>query len=148
MSGLTRYEELRRYTPLRPGKDTGPDEATRKKVYARDGWRCICGCNTPIARRPHSVGHRKRRSQGGGNELTNLLTFLGLGINPFDPDDHHARIDSRKDPRDEDRGLTVRSKNDPALIPVILTGADGIDERYWLTPDGRYDPEPPEGVTA
>jgi 5-methylcytosine-specific restriction endonuclease McrA len=114
--------------------DTGPDAATRAAVYLRDSYRCVC-CGTSVKGRPHSVGHRKRRSQGGGNDPSNLVTFLGLG-NGLLPNDHHHRIDSRRDPRDEARGLTVRSWLDPALVPVVITLADGSREKVWLGADG------------
>lgn len=116
--------------------DTGPDAATRAAVYLRDSYRCVC-CGTSVVGRPHSVGHRKRRSQGGSNDSSNLVTFLGLG-NGLLPNDHHHRIDSRRDPRDEARGLTVRSWLDPALVPVVITLADGSREKVWLGADGSY----------
>ena len=95
--------------------------------------------------RLRAVGHRQaaqhrppeRRSQGGTNALTNLLTFLGLGDGSTGDDDHHRRIDTRIDPTDEARGLTVRSWQDPARIPVVIATEAG-PVAYWLTPDGRY----------
>lgn len=134
-------------SPLGARRDTGPDARTRRMGYERDGWACVC-CGVSIIGRPHSLGHRKRRSQSGSNELSNLLTFLGLGLNPLDPDDHHARIDSRLNPADEDRGYTVRSFKDPAAVPVAYVSADGREVRYWLTDDGQLLEEPPEGVAA
>ena len=52
--------------PLPAGSDTGPDRATRELVYERDGWACVC-CGQSVIGRPYSLGHRKRRSQGGTN---------------------------------------------------------------------------------
>lgn len=127
--------------PGNPGKDTGPDRKRRRAVYQRDGYRCVC-CGTPIENRPHSVGHRKRRSQGGGNDMSNLLTFLGLGINPLDPDDHHARIDSRRKPEDEARGYTVRSYLDPRLIGVMYFETSGSGLTRFLGDDGSLLNEP------
>jgi hypothetical protein len=138
---------LNRRVPLKPRKDTGPSARTRKAVYERDNWCCAC-CGTPVLGRPHSVGHRKRRSQGGPNDLPNLLTFLGLGINSLDPDDHHARIDSRRDPSDEAKGYSLRSYQNPLLIPVTVFGPGGPGLRLWLTGDGRYSTAPPEGAEA
>jgi hypothetical protein len=129
------------------GRDTGPGRKTRLAVYERDGWACAC-CGFPVADRPHSVGHRKRRSQGGGNQMSNLLTFLGLGRNPLDPDDHHARIDSRRRASDEANGYTVRSYQDPALVAVKRPAEGGGLTREWLTDDGQRVKEAPEGAAA
>ena len=140
-------------TPLRQGRDTGPSPEVKKAVYERDGWCCAC-CGTFLARRPHSIGHRQRRAQGVDNSMPNLLAFLGLGVNPLDPDDHHARIDSRLLPSDAARGLSLKSGQVPAEVPVEYMTPDGLDGR-WLTHDGRRLTdderrltEPPEGVTA
>lgn len=153
-SGLSRERGLAR-RPAEPGsastlnarhRDTGPDDLTRETVYIRDGWCCTC-CGQSVIGRPHSVGHRMRRSQGGSNETSNLLTFLGDGTGRFD-DDHHRRIDMRRDPRDEERGLTVRSWLDPAEIPVLVTTPDGTQALMFLTDDGEYTTEPPKAVAA
>jgi hypothetical protein len=128
-------------------RDTGPDRRTRAAVYARDGFACVC-CGTPIEGRPHSVGHRKRRSQGGGNQMSNLLTFLGLGSNPLDPGDHHARIDSRQREYDETAGYTVRSFRDPALIGVRYTEQSGSWILMYLGDDGSISPDAPVGAVA
>lgn len=130
--------------PARPAapRDTGPDRVTREAVYIRDGRACVC-CNTPIDGQPHSVGHRKRRSQGGGNGMSNLLTFLGSGSNPLDPDDHHARIDSRRNPQDEIKGFTVRSFRDPARIPVRYTERSGSWIAMYLDDEGNLSPDAP-----
>lgn len=138
------YEKTRKAAAR---SDTGPDAATREAVYTRDGRMCVC-CGTPIDGRPHSVGHRKRRSQGGKHVMPNLLTFLGLGSNPLDPDDHHARIDSRVDPHDEAKGYTVRRKDDPALIGVMYASEHGSGIVMWLHDDGSLSPDGPEAGEA
>ena len=127
---------------LAVGRDTGPDAETRAAVYRRDGNQCVC-CGTPLAGRPRSVGHRVRRSQGGSNETSNLLTFMGLGMNPFDPDDHHARIDSRKQPEDEARGYSLRSFKDPRQEGVMIMSSSGSGQTLWLSDDGEYLFAPP-----
>jgi 5-methylcytosine-specific restriction endonuclease McrA len=137
---------LKMRPPRKPARDTGPDAKVRAAVYTRDGFACVC-CGTSIAGRPHSVGHRKRRSQGGGNEMPNLLTFLGLGRDAGDPDDHHARIDSRKDPHDAAKGYTVQSWQDPAGIPVMYSGEDG-GFTAWLLPGGGLAFNGPEAGVA
>jgi hypothetical protein len=128
-------------------RDTGPSALTRAAVYKRDGNMCVC-CGTSLAGRPRSVGHRKRRSQGGSNETSNLVAFLGLGINPFDPDDHHARIDSRRDPEDEAKGYTVRSWGDPAATSVMIASQYRSGATAWLTDDGEYSFSPPGEAAA
>lgn len=127
-------------------KDTGPDAATRLLVAERDGWCCAC-CGTPVKNKPWSIGHRKRRSQGGSDLPSNLLLFLGLG-NGFTADDHHHRIDQRKDPRDEKRGLTVRSHQDPHLIPVDYLMPDGSGFSRYLADNGDLLEAPPGGEAA
>jgi 5-methylcytosine-specific restriction endonuclease McrA len=128
-------------------RDTGPDDVTREAVYKRDGHRCAC-CGQSVRGRPHSVGHRKRRSQLGGNGKSNLLTFLGLGTNPLDPDDHHARIDSRRMPEDEARGYSLRSWQDPLAEGVLVVSEHGSGQTVWLTDDGGYSFAPPEEAAA
>ena len=106
----------------------------RLLVLERDRYRCTC-CGRSIIGQRYSLGHRLRASQGGKAVPSNLLVFLGWGGEAC-----HGRIDSRRDPSDEENGLTVRSWKDPALVPVKLHS--GI--RVWLTDDGRYSYEPPE----
>jgi hypothetical protein len=134
--------------PVPRRRDTGPDKETRLAVYERDGWACAC-CGLSVIGLPHSVGHRKRRSQGGTNDPSNLLTFLGFG-NGLTADDHHWRIDRREKPLDEKRGYTVRSWQDPALVPVtyMSSPADEDGVRYWLTDDAGRATEAPEGAGA
>lgn len=131
---------------LKPGADTGPDLATRLAVYTRDGWACVC-CGTSVVGRRRSVGHRIRRSQGGTNEMPNLLTFLGLGNGLF-PDDHHFRIDSRQDPRDHAMGYQLESWQDPAAEGVMCAGLNGSGMTAWLEPDGGLSFEDPALVTG
>lgn len=152
---------LRRTTPLRsraagmfgPGvplkrsaprhakrKDTGPDRKTRLMVLNRDGWACVC-CGRSIIGQRYSLQHRKRRSQGGTNSPSNLVTVLGDGTTGC-----HARIDSRSDPHDEAKGYTVRSHDDPALIPVMVFSEHGGGVTAWLTEDGGFAFEAPAGA--
>jgi hypothetical protein len=135
-------DEPRPATTLHPGRDTGPDRLTREAVYERDGGCCAC-CGRYALDRPHSVGHRLRRSQGGSNETSNLLTFLGLGDGSAGEDDHHYRIDNRGNPHDEARGYTVRSGTDPATVPVMIHGEQG-DVLVYLTDDAAYSLTAPE----
>jgi hypothetical protein len=129
--------------PRKAVRDTGPSSETRAMVYARDGCRCVC-CGLSIIGRVHSVQHRKRRSQGGTNDLSNLITVLGNGTTG-----HHARIDSRTDPHDEAKGYTVRSWQDPREVGVmIFDSPDGSGVTKWLSDDGAYLDEAPEWLAA
>ncbi len=67
-------------TAKRP-KDTDPDKATVAAVMERDGGRCV-GCGDPVCGQRgfhYSVHHRKLRSQGGDNRLSNLILLCGHG---------------------------------------------------------------------
>ncbi|HLK00291.1 MAG TPA: HNH endonuclease signature motif containing protein [Streptosporangiaceae bacterium] len=125
-----------------PATDTGPGRKTRLLVLKRDGRACVC-CGVSVIGRPYSLQHRKRRSQGGGNSPSNLITVLGLGGELC-----HGRIDSRVSPRDEAMGYSVRSLDDPALIPVMLFSPHGSGMTVWLSDDGRYLYEEPGGRAA
>jgi hypothetical protein len=114
----------------------------RRLVLERDGYACVC-CGMSVIGRPYSLQHRKRRSQGGDNSLPNLITVLGTGTTGC-----HERIDSRRDPEDEARGYTVRSWDDPALISVMVFSEHGSGVTAWLTQDGGYSYEAPEGAAA
>lgn len=118
-------------------RDTGPSRAVRALVLERDGYACVC-CGTSIIGRPYSLQHRLRRSHGGGNSPANLITVLGTGTTGC-----HERIDSRRDPSDEAKGYTVRSWDDPLLIPVMIFSPHGSGITMWLTDDGTYATEPP-----
>jgi len=128
--------------PPDPDRNSGPSATVRALVLARDGRSCVC-CGLSVIGRPHSLGHRLRASQQGKPTPSNLITLLGLGVNPFDADDHHARVDSRRDPSDEARGYTVRSWRDPLLVPVTVFGPDGTGLSLWLDDSGKYLPSPP-----
>ena len=132
---------------LAAGRDTGPDDATRAAVYKRDGGKCVC-CGTPLAGRPRSVGHRVRRCQLGGNDRSNLLSFLGHGINQFDPDDHHARIDSRRNPSDAKRGYSLRSWQDPRAEAVLVVHGPGRQAWKRLADDAPHYRDAPAGEQA
>ena len=126
-------------------RNSGPTPEVRRLVLERDGYRCTCdgyrctcGCGRSIVGQRYSLGHRLRASQGGKAVPSNLLTFLGWG-----GEQCHGRIDSRRDPRDEANGLTVRSWQDPALVPVKIFGEHGSVAMAWLTDDGRYVFDPP-----
>jgi len=121
-----------------PARYTGPDRKTRALVLERDGHACVC-CGRSVIGQPYSLQHRKRRSQGGTSDASNLITVLGTGTTGC-----HERIDSRRDPHDEAKGYTVRSWDDPAAVGVTLF--DGRE--VWLHDDGGYRDEGPQEAAA
>ena len=125
-----------------PKRKTGPSRKVRDLVLARDGRACVC-CGRSVTGQPYSLQHRKRRSQGGTNSPSNLVTVLGTGTTGC-----HERIDSRRDPHDEAKGYTVRSWDDPAQVPVMVFSANGSGVTKWLSDDGRYLDEPPGEASA
>lgn len=127
---------------IRPPRYTGPDAATRRLVLERDDWSCVC-CGKSVTGQPYSLQHRKRRSQGGSNDPSNLVTVLGTGATGC-----HFRIDSRIDPADEAKGYTCRSWQNPAAVPVMVLSEHGSGMTVWLSADGQYLTEPPEGCAA
>jgi hypothetical protein len=133
--------------PLDPNRNSGPSDAVRALCLARDGWACVC-CGISIIGYPYSLGHRLRAGQLGKPVPSNLLVFRGLGINSLDPDDHHARIDSRRDPSDASKGYSLRSYQNPLLVPVTVFSPDGPGMALWLDDSGKYLPERPEGAEA
>ena len=111
---------------------TGPDELTRAAVLLRDKAACVC-CGISVIGRIWSIQHRKRRSQGGGNCTCSLITVLGDGTRGC-----HARIDSRIDPEDEEKGYTVRSWRIPALVSVMVFDNSGGGVSLYPTCDGEW----------
>ena len=133
-----------RATPPKPARQryTGPSLRVRMLVLKRDGYACVC-CGQSITGRPYSLQHRKRRSQGGGNDPSNLIVVLGTGTTGC-----HERIDSRIDPADEAKGYTVRSWDDPRQVPVMLFSEHGSGITAWLWDDGQYHFDGPQEVAA
>ena len=120
------------------GRDTGLDAAPRHAVLERDGYACVC-CGRTVIGQPYTLQLRKRHSQGGDSSPSNLVTVLDTGRTGC-----RARIDSGCDPSDEARGYVVRSWEDPALIPVVVSGRHGTGCLVWLTQDGSYRTQPPD----
>jgi hypothetical protein len=128
--------------PLNPNRNSGPSAAVRALVLARDGHACVC-CGRPITGEHYSLGHRLRASQGGKPVPSNLITLLGLG-----GELHHGRVDSRRDPSDEAKGYSLRSWQNPLLVPVTVFSPHGTGMTLWLDDLGNYLTEPPAEVAA
>ena len=140
MTGIAPGERMTGSRPKSAARDTGPSRKVRALVLERDGHACVC-CGRSVIGQVYSLQHRKRRSQGGGNSPSNLVTVLGDGTRGC-----HQRIDSRRDPADGAKGFTVRSWQDPALIPVMVFSEHGSGAAVYLTSEGTYSCEAPEGI--
>ena len=95
-------------------KDTGPDAATVAAVMERDGGRCV-GCGDPVHGQRgvgYSVHHRKLRSQGGDNRLSNLVLLDGSGTTGCHGLAHSEVAQARVS------GLLLRSTEHPDQMPV------------------------------
>src|SRR5688572_24131490 len=94
---------------------TSPDEATVARVWVRDRGRCTpCGERLFWEARGYqwSVSHRKLRSQGGDNRMSNLMLSCGNGTQGCEGSIHaHPE-------RARDAGWMVSREFDPAEVPL------------------------------
>lgn len=86
--------------------------ATRRLLRQRADGRCeVCGLAWPT-----NSHHRKNRSQGGGDELSNLLAVCGSGTTEC-----HGYITEHPG-ESYLKGWSVRQSQDPAEVPVLYRG--------------------------
>jgi hypothetical protein len=128
--------------PLDPNRNSGPSDAVRALVLARDGHCCVC-CGISIIGKRYSLAHRLRAGQGGKPVASNLVILAGLG-----GEQCHGRVDFRRDPSDAAKGYSLRSYQNPLLVPVTVFSPDGPGMALWLDDSGKYLPERPEGAEA
>jgi hypothetical protein len=98
---------------VRRPKDTDPDAATVAAVIERDRGRCVgCGQYLLHGQRgfDYSVHHRKLRSQGGDNRLSNLVLLCGHGCSGCHGLAHSEVAASRLS------GFLMLSTEDPELV--------------------------------
>jgi hypothetical protein len=119
-------------TPPKPKRctDTGPDKLTVERVWARDRGKCIsCGEKIHGDRGGEwCISHRKLRSQGGDNRLSNLMLSCGNGSWGCEAEYHRGPERARQ------AGFMLLSTEDPAEIPV----EHAIHGRVLLTDDGGF----------
>jgi hypothetical protein len=106
-------------------------KALRDKLRERSDGICeVCG-SAPAT----NWHHRKNRSQGGPNSLSNALHCCGSGCTGC-----HGRI--TENPSEAvGMGWSVRSYNNPASAPVFRRG-----EWVWLSDDGTVQGTVPADV--
>lgn len=144
---VTEGAEVRTFPERKPQRYTGPDEAARKLVLARDRYACVC-CGRSVLGQPYSLQHRVARGMGGtsdpaANSPENLLTMLGSGTTGC-----HGRVESRADRDDHGKGYWLRRGESPLLVPVMVFSEHDSGATVWLTEDGHYSDEPPWGGAA
>ena len=128
-------DELLRDAPVRFPDEVGLPWAVRQLVLARDNWACVC-CDKPVLGRPYAIHPRKPGYLGGRTSPENLITVLaGCG----------ERIGARSDPGDVAKGYSIRSYDEPAVVPVLYRSPAG-QKRVWLLPDGGRAFEPPSSA--
>lgn len=112
-------------------------KAAKAAALLRDRGRCQC-CGRPA----QVVQHRVARRMGG---TADPVIAFGLANLSSMTDACHALAESR-DQEMHERGFWLRSWENPAEVPVLLTNSYGFG-KIWLTPDGAYSVEP-SGVAA
>ena len=115
----------------------------RELVLERDSRQCV-GCGKPVGDSTWwSMQHRKARGVGGGNSPSNLVVLCGSATSPG-----CHRLCEDRDREMHARGLWLRSDEDPAMVPVMIASEHGSGVTAWLTEDGSYVFEAPEGAEA
>jgi hypothetical protein len=109
---------------------TGPDQATVDAVLQRDGYSCVvCGGAAHGTRSVDwSIHHRLRRSQGGDNRPSNLVTTCGHGTAGDHGLIHSAPAAARK------AGWMLRRGQDPEQVPM----AHALHGLVFLRNDGGW----------
>ena len=112
--------------------DTGPDQATVDAALERDGHSCVvCLGALHGTRGVHwSIHHRLRRSQGGDNQLSNLVSTCGHGTAGCHGNIHAGPNAARK------AGWMLRRGDDPEQ-KVMAHAMHGhvflLNNGFWQT---------------
>lgn len=107
------------------------EKRARQVVRERSGGVCELQISGVCLGRATNFSHRKRRGQGGEWSATNGMDSCGSGTTGC----HGYVTDPPRGKGDEvgEKGWTVKSWNDPALIPVQYRD---YPERMFLLADG------------
>jgi hypothetical protein len=107
-------------------------EQFRQDVYARGEGICDL-CATWIPWDDYECHHRRLRSQGGLDEMANLVALHKF---PCHDELHHQRQMARE------TGFIVHRPDDPAHTPVLRHG------KTWAMPGETWTPVDPEEMAA
>lgn len=145
-SAISAHQAARRRSlcaQLKPRRrDTGPSRDTRAIVVACDLGLCA-GCGKQVRGGPYVVYGRVTLGMGGacGRESATPEAFVLLCGSAASPGNCRAAAD-RRDAVMHERGLWLRSDEDPRAVPVAYATPGGL-ALFWLTDDGRRSSEPP-----
>lgn len=121
-------------------KDTNPDDETVEAVLKRADGKCESCGEELYGRRgiEYSIHHRKRRSQGGDNRLSNLVALCGHGTSGCHGAAHSEVAQAQV------FGFLVLSTDRPEAVPVDLARHG----RSRLTNGGGHIPAPEQEACA
>jgi hypothetical protein len=137
-----------RRVPRRSSQNAWPSARVRRLVFARAFGFCE-SCGTSVIGRPYSI--QPRAEQGTGetcrprpNAVWNLSLLCGSATSPGGC----YLLCEQRDQDMHDRGIWLRSWENPRFVPLWLFNPEGPRTRAWLNDDGTYDLEAPVAVTA
>jgi len=135
--------------PRRPRQETGFSRAVKDAVRKRAGDRCEA-CGTGVPPGYGNFQHRLARKSGGRRGAMKAL--IGSIVNATllcgTPQSGDHGLCEARDPHMHAQGFWLEEGQDPAAEPIMLHGRGGSGMKVWLTPEGGYSTEPPEGVAA
>lgn len=123
----------------RAPRNTGPSRKVRGLVLARDNFQCV-GCGKAVGGTCTwwSLQHRVARGVGGDNSPCNLVVLCGSATSQG-----CHRLCEDRDREMHERGLWLRSDEDPAMVPVMIASEHGSGVTAWLTEAGTFAFEAP-----
>jgi hypothetical protein len=133
---------------MRSSHDTVPSARVRRLVFARAFGFCE-NCGISVIGRPYSIAPRVEQSMGGTSRhdataMWNLVLLCGSAASPGGC---HLLCEQWNQDL-HDRGMWLRSGENPRLAPLWLFSPEGPRIRAWLNHDGTYDVEAPVGATT
>jgi hypothetical protein len=120
----------------------------RRLVFARAFGFCE-SCGVSVIGRPYSIRPRVEQGAGaasrpGAGAVWNLSLLCGSATSPGGC----HRLCEQRDQDMHDRGMWLRSWENPRLVPLWLVNPEGPRIPVWLNDEGTYDLEAPPGATA
>lgn len=118
------------------------------KAQARDRSKGRCeACGCWLGEKGGQIQHRDARGMGGSRDPLTNSVVNGARLCGTPKTGCHGRCEAR-DEHMKEMGFWLEPGQNPADTPIVLHGVRGWGVRRWLTPEGGYSAEPPEGVAA